>query len=74
MANPTLADESMHSSWKVTNLRESVWKELCHKIMKIALQEKDSSHYNLAHKFISMPQAMKNPGRQKLRWTKNAGK
>ena len=42
--NPTLADQNMHESWKLMNLRESIWKELCLKIMKIALQERRSIH------------------------------
>ena len=42
--NPALADQSMHASWKLKNLRESVWKELCLKIMKIALQKRDLTH------------------------------
>ena len=41
-ANRTLADRSMHASWTVTNLRESVWKELCFKIMKITSRRKGS--------------------------------
>ena len=40
--NPTLANQSMHASYKLTNLREIVWRDLCLKIMKIALQERDS--------------------------------
>ena len=41
--NPTLADESEHASWKLMNLRESVWKDLCQKIMKIALKRRGST-------------------------------
>ena len=46
------------------NLRECVWEIRYRIIMKIILQEKgDKSlqHYNLVHKFIPMPQAMKIP-------------
>ena len=41
--NPTLPDQSTHASWKLTRLRESVWKD-CLKIMNIACQERDSIH------------------------------
>ena len=52
-------------------------KELYPKIVKIALQERGSidslSHYNLVHKCISMPQAMKIQMPQP-RWPKNGKK
>ena len=50
---PTLADQSMHASLKLMNLRESVRKD-------------SSSHHNLAHKFIPMPQAMKIPEQKQV--------
>ena len=56
------ARQNTHASLKLTNLRESVWKELYTKIMKTTLQKKgvnSLNHYNLVHKFIPMPQAMK---------------
>ena len=37
--NPILTDQSMHVLWKPTNLRESGWKELSVKIMKITSQK-----------------------------------
>ena len=46
------------------NPRECVWKNLYQIIMRTILQEKgDNSlqHYNLVHKFIPLPQAMKIP-------------
>ena len=52
----------MHASWKLTNVRENVWKNSALKIMKIALQERkfnSLSQYNLVHRFIPMPQAKK---------------
>ena len=36
------ARQNTHASWKPTNIRESVWKELYIKIMKTTLQENDS--------------------------------
>ena len=58
------ARQNTHASWKPTNLRESVRKELYTKIMKITLQGKginSLSDYNLVHQFIPMPKAMKIP-------------
>ena len=58
---PILAYPEMHASSKLTNLRESAWRRLNRKIMKIALQEKGfnaSGHYKIVHKFIAMLQAM----------------
>ena len=50
--------------WKPVNPQECVWKSLYQIIMRTILQEEgDNSlqHYNLVHKFIPMPQAMKIP-------------
>ena len=55
------------------SLRGSVWKERYRKITKITLLRKEFnslSHYNLVHKFILMPQAMKSPMPKPL-WTKS---
>ena len=45
------------------NLQDCVWENHYQIIMKTILQEKETIHYsityNLAHKFIPMPQAMK---------------
>ena len=43
------------------NLRECVWETRCRITIQTILQEKENSlqHYNLVHKFIPMPQAMK---------------
>ena len=38
--NPTLADQNMHASLRLMNLRGGGWKELCQKIMKIALWQR----------------------------------
>ena len=38
--NLTLADQSMHASWRQTNLQEGVWKGLNLKIMMITLLER----------------------------------
>ena len=46
------------------NLRECVWEIRYRIIIKIILQEKEKKslqHYNLVHKFIPMPQALKIP-------------
>ena len=44
--------------------QECVWETRYHQITKTILQEKSENslqHYNLVHKFIPMPQAMKIP-------------
>ena len=46
------------------NLQDCVWRNHYQIIMKTILQEKEDNalqHYNLVHKFIPMPQAMKIP-------------
>ena len=61
--NPTKR-QSRHASWKLMNLRESVWNPLHQEIMKITSREKGCnsiSHNNLAHKLIPLPQTMKSP-------------
>ena len=55
----------MHASFKLMNLRESIWKELYRKIMVIALLERrfnSGSHCNVVHNFIPMLQAVQIPG------------
>ena len=50
--------------WKPVNPQDCVWENLYRIIMKTMLQERgDNSlqHYNLVHKLIPMPQAMKIP-------------
>ena len=45
----------LHVSWKLMNLRDSVWNPLCQKIMKNTSHAKDTlwwAIYNLVHKFI----------------------
>ena len=46
------------------NPKDCVWENLYQIIMKTILQEKGENslqHYNLVHKFIPVPQAIKNP-------------
>ena len=58
--------------WKLMNPQECVWEIRYRIIMKTILQkgEISSQHYNLVHKFIPMPQAMKILA-AKQRWTRN---
>ena len=59
-----ISNQNLRVSWKPVNPRECVWKNLYRIITRTNLQEKgDNSlqHYNLVHKFIPMPQAMKIP-------------
>ena len=56
--------QNLRVYWKLMNLRECVWEIRCRIIIKTILQEKGENslqHYNLVHKFIPMPQAMKIP-------------
>ena len=58
---------NLRVSWKPVNPQECVWENHYQIIMKTILQEKgDNSlqHYNLVHKFIPMPQALKNSSRK----------
>ena len=64
VVDPTKLEQNLRVFWKLMNLRECVWEIRCRIIIKTILQEKgDNSlqHYNLVHKFIPMPQAMKIP-------------
>ena len=48
--------------WKPVNPQDCVWKNLYLITMRTILQERSDNslqHYNLVHKFIPMPQAMK---------------
>ena len=58
--SPVQGNQGVHASWMLTSLRESVGKELCRKITKIALQKfNSSSHCNFVHKISPMLEAMK---------------
>ena len=62
--DPTKLKQNLRVFWTLMNLRESVWENQYRIIIKTLLQEKgesSSQHYNLVHKFIPMPQAMKIP-------------
>ena len=65
-----LARQNTHASLTPAYLRESVWNELYKNIMKTTLQGKELNHYNLVHKCILVPKAMKYQMR-KQQWTKN---
>ena len=64
LARLMISSLNSHVSWKLVNPQGCLWKNLYRNIMRIISQEKrDNSlqHYNLVHKFIPMPQAMKIP-------------
>ena len=64
VAKPMRSNQNLRVSWKPVNPQERVWKNLCRIIMRTMLQERVTIHCNikkLVHKFILMPQAMKNP-------------
>ena len=56
------SNQSLRVFWKPVNLQDCVWENLNRIIMKTILQKKETIHcslYNLVHKFIPVPQAMK---------------
>ena len=64
VARLMISSQNLRVSWKPVNPQECVWKNLYQKYHKDHIARKgDSSlqHYNLAHKFIPMLQAMKIP-------------
>ena len=64
VADPMSSNQNLRASWKPVNPQECVWKNLYRIIMRDHTAGKgDNSlqHYNLVHKFIPMPQAMKIP-------------
>ena len=64
VANPMRSNQNLRVFWKAVNPQDCVWKNLYRISMRTILQEKgDNSlqHYNLVHKLIPMPQAMKIP-------------
>ena len=64
MAKPMSSTQNLRVSWKPVNPQDCVWEIQYQIIMRTTLQEKgDNSllHYNLGHKLIPMPQAVKIP-------------
>ena len=63
VARLTSSNQNLRVFWKPVNLQDCVWENHYQIIMKTILQEKETTlqHYNLVHKFIPMPQAMKIP-------------
>ena len=62
MVNPKRSNKNLGVFCKPVNPQDCVWENHYRLIMKTILQGKgDNSvqHYNLVHKFISIPQAMK---------------
>ena len=62
--HPTKLKQNLRVFWKLMNPQECVWEIRYRIIMKTILQERGENslqHYNLVHKFIPMPQAMKIP-------------
>ena len=64
----------MYASWRLRSPRDNVWNHLYRKNMKTTSQAKEKSmtHYNLVHKFVPMPQAMKIPDAMDMCHLKNA--
>ena len=64
VVHPTKLRRNLRVFWKLMNPRECVWEIRYRIIMKTILQEKSENslqHYNLVHKFIPMPLALKIP-------------
>ena len=64
VARLMISSLNLRVSWKPVNPQECVWKNLYQNIMRTILAGKgDNSlqHYNLVHKFIPVPLAMKIP-------------
>ena len=64
VVHPTTFKQNLRVFWKLMNPQECVWETRYRSITKTILQEKVRNHlqhYNLVHKFIPMPQAMKIP-------------
>ena len=62
VARLMISSQNLRVSWKPVNPHDCVWKNLYRNIMRTILQEEgDNSlhYYNLVHKIIPMPQAMK---------------
>ena len=64
VVDPTKLKQNLRVFWKLMNLRECVW-EIRYRIIIPTIYagkgENSLQHYNLVHKFIPMPQAMKIP-------------
>ena len=57
--------QCMLKEWKLMNPQGNEWNHLYLKITKTPIAGKgynSMNHYNLVHKFVPMPQAMKNSG------------
>ena len=63
VARPMISNQNVHVSWKPVNPQECVWKTLpnYHEDHIAGRGDNSLQHYNLVHKFIPMPQAMKIP-------------
>ena len=62
--DPTKLKQNLRVFWKLMNLRECVWEIRYRTIIEDHIAGKGENslqHYNLVHKFIPMPQAMKIP-------------
>ena len=62
--DPTKLRQNLCVFWKLMNPQECVWEIRYRIIMKTIIAGKGENslqHYNLVHKFIPMPQAMKIP-------------
>ena len=60
-----ISNQNLRVSWKPVNPQDCVWKNLYQIIIEDHIAGKVGTihckHYNLVHKFIPMPQAMKMP-------------
>ena len=64
MAKPMRSNQNLRVSWKPVNPQDCVWENLYpnhHEDHIAGKSDKSLQHYNLEHKFIPMPHAMKIP-------------
>ena len=64
VARPMISNLSLRVSWKPVNPHDCVWKNLYrnnHEDHIAGRGDNSLQHFNLVHKFIPMPQAMKIP-------------
>ena len=63
VVHPIKSNQNLRVFWKLVNPQGCVWESHYRLIMKTILQEEETlnslQHYNLVHKFIFVPQAMK---------------
>ena len=63
VVDPTKLKQDLRVFWKLMNLQDCVWENHCQNHIA-GKRDNSLQHYNLVHKFIPMPHAMKIPARK----------